>query len=820
MKWISCLLFYALLAGGGWAQPVTLSGYVLEAGSQEKMIGAMLHESISGARATTDNYGYFHLHVPKQERAALIISHAGHEDVAISIALTRDSSLNIFLNKSYELEAVNITSKKDIPVPEIGKLQIAVTDIQLLPAMLGEVDVMKAFQLLPGVQSGREGTSGLYVRGGTPDQNLILLDDIPLYYVNHIGGYLSIFDPNAISHVELYKGGFPARYGGRASGVMDVRMREGDKQKYHGNVGIGLISTRLAFEGPLIKDKTSFLVSLRRFNYDLLARAYNLTQSPVYRIPYFTFNDLNIKLSHIASEKDRLSLSFYRGKDRFADKPGEVREVVGGSTLLRENLDYGIQWGNVVGAFRWNHLFSPKLFGNFFLAYSHFQYKNELEYRFDRSQDGTWGVGPIETYEASQGLFSGVKDLLTGIDLYLYPDSRQTIRFGARGTRHTFRPNETFFRDIRIDYGQDTSRQITEASFNRSPLRATEISVYLEDEIEISTRFVLNVGIHAAAYLLKEKAYYNLQPRIIASYSLRSNLIFKAAYTEMWQPLHLLSSSTAGLPYDLWVPATEGVPPQRARQYSLGAVVRPEQLPLDITLEAYYKQLSGLIDFAEGVGLFSSTLDWQEIIEQGGKGDVYGGELLIKKSVGKTTGWLAYTLSWNFRTFSQFNQGQPYPFTYDRRHDLALVLIHSFTQNISLSGNWIFSTGNAITLPTLGYDLIQENYNLSQEDRFVPDLQRDRLYFSNNSPSMAQVFLHTRRNSYRMPAYHRLDVSVQFKKQKKRGERIWNLGLYNAYARLNPLYVYYGFDRASQTYKLYQYSLFPILPSLSYTRVF
>ncbi|MEM6967600.1 MAG: TonB-dependent receptor plug domain-containing protein, partial [Bacteroidota bacterium] len=634
--------------------------------------------------------------------------------------------------------------------------------------------VLKTLQLLPGVQSGGEGTNGLYVRGGSPDQNLVLLDGVPVYNVSHVLGIFSVFNADAIKNVTLTKGGFPARFGGRLSSVLEINMKEGNMREYHGEGSIGLISSKFTFEGPIKTDKTSFIISGRRTYADLIFRPIIKSQARQdggQITPKLYFYDLNAKLQHKINDKHRLFLSAYSGADVFYNKYEE-------DDLVSEG---GVDWGNLISALRWNYQISNKLFLNTTLTYSNYQinFSNGFE---DKDEDDRFLAKYI----------SGIEDWAGKLDFDYIPSPNHYIRFGGNATHHTYRPGALSFELESGDENLDTLI----GSLKQTSM---EYALYVEDDMKFGN-FKANVGLHASAFNVDETFYTSLQPRLGMRYLMDNGVAFKGAFSTMTQFINLLTSEALNLPSDLWVPSTEDIKPQRSWQAALG-VAKTINDKYELSIEGFYKKMKDLVSYREGASFFTGFgNDWTTKVTQG-DGEAYGAEFFIQKKKGKTTGWIGYTLSWNFRQFPEINGGERYPFRYDRRHDISVVVAHKLSDRINLSSAWVFGTGNAISLPTARYDVGGFNPQSSFWQNGEIEVLGDK-------------------NAYRMSNYHRLDFSVEFIKQKARYERKWILSVYNAYWNRNPYYAFVEdeFDSETRTNRrvIKEISILPIIPSIAY----
>jgi outer membrane receptor for ferrienterochelin and colicin len=739
------------------AQHITISGYISEVKSGERLTGAIVFIPGTPYGASSNTYGFYSITIPTGKDSFEVgASYVGYQPFSQKILSDKNVSLNIELSETKDLKEVVVTGKKDAihERTQMSAIDLPIQTIKSLPAFLGEPDIMKAIQLLPGIQGGNEGTTGLYVRGGSPDQNLILLDGVPVYNASHLFGFFSVFNTDAIRSVEVIKGGFPARYGGRLSSVIDINMKEGDKSKIHGEGGLGLIASRLTLEGPIQKGKSSFMISGRRTYFDVLSQP---LQDKENKGGYY-FYDLNGKVNFVLGKKDHLYVSGYLGSDKFyftntANSPGSSSSF-GGS----------LSWGNITAVGRWNHEFSPKLFGNLTTYYS--------QYKFLIAADSKSSSGG-QTDEFNIKYTSGIYDKAIKYDFDFYPSPNQMIKAGVGFVNHKYTPG---VQSIKTTY----NTVHTDTTVGSATINGNETDAYIEDDIRISARIKGNIGLHWAGFAVRNTFYNSLQPRVAVRYLISDVLSAKASFVQMNQYINLLTNSSIGLPTDLWVPSTDRIPPQLSRQGAAG-LAYTHNTGIEVTLEGYYKTMTNLIEYKEGSSFFSNTTNWEDKIELG-KGESYGAELFVQKKKGKFTGMFGYTLSWTNRTFANLNNGQTYPYKYDRRHDLKIAGVYSLTSKIELSAEWVYGTGNAITLPIGSY--------------MGPDGEPVQVYGS--------------RNSFRMPSYHRGDISARFTKEHKRWERAWVVAVYNVYNRRNPFFIYEDGGRFKQV------SLFPIIPSITF----
>ena len=752
------------------AQKYTISGYVSDKYTQEKLIGALVIDTKSKLGTTTNAYGFYSLTLPS-DSVSLVISYVGFRPVKKNFKLFAPMNLNVDLILDNELKTIDIVAGEGDRIEEksnMSTINIPVEQIKKVPALFGEVDIIKVLQLLPGVKSGGEGSTGIYVRGGGPDQNLILLDGAPVYNASHLFGFFSTFNSDAVKNVELIKGGFPARYGGRLSSVIDINMKEGNMRRYNVEGSIGLISSKLLIEGPIFKNKTSFIITARRtYLFDKILAPLVTAFSGGGTSGAYYFYDLNAKINHKFSDKDRLFISVYNGLDKFSFKTG--------TQFSSDNAFAGyLDWGNTIGAVRWNHVFNSKLFCNTSVSYTRYKFgvgQDYIDYKNDTKQ--------------SSNYFSGINDWAGKINFDYIPAPNHYIKFGTNYTYHTFKTgaNQYSTRGFERD-----SNSVT----GNPDIYATEINAYVEDDWKLGARLKMNVGVHAAGFIVQDNFYRSLQPRFSMRYLLPHSWSVKASYASMMQFIHLLSNTSVGLPTDLWVPATKNVKPQTSYQGAVGFAKSLKQNMYEVSLEGYYKEMKNIVDYLDGANFIGQATNWENKVAQG-RGWSYGAEFFLQKKKGKYTGWIGYTLSWTNRQFAAINFGKPYPYKYDRRHDISFVNIYKISNKADIAMTWVYGTGNAISLPLQSYQL-----PVSPEFPFGGDVQ----YYGS-------------RNNYRMAPYHRLDLSINRHKKKKWGRVTWSYGVYNAYARKNPYFLYFS-SNAYGRKQLKQVSLFALVPSVSY----
>ncbi|TVP47360.1 MAG: TonB-dependent receptor [Mongoliibacter sp.] len=761
------------------AQRITISGNIKDASSGEVLIGANVFDKVLKKGAVSNQFG-FYSYTTTADSVDLYVSFVGYQSQRIYLPVKKDTLINIQLAADGMLEEFVVSSDALDPIQEItrmGTINVPIKQIKELPALLGEVDVFKVLQLLPGVQSGTEGASGLYVRGGGPDQNLILLDGVPVYNASHLFGFFSVFNADAINNVELIKGGFPSRYGGRLSSVIDVTMKEGNMQEFKGEGSIGIIASKLTLEGPIKKDKTSFILSARRTYLDILARPIIQAATSGNESVGYYFYDLNGKVNHIVNEKNRLYLSVYSGDDKAYARTKNF--YVDGNQRTDYKDEFGLKWGNFITALRWNNIINNRLFANYTFTYS--RYNFDLFSEFEQEVSG-FGISENRFY--AERYFSGIRDWAAKADFEFVPNPDHYVRFGGNAILHRFSPGV---------YASESTQREDDMVLGSEVLNSTEYAFYVEDDINISSRLKANVGLHYSGFLTDGEHYKSLQPRLAARYLLDESTSIKASFVTMAQFIHLLTNAGLGLPTDLWVPATPQIGPQRSMQVAMGAFKTFKGF--ELSAEAYYKTMDGLIEYRDGATFLNIDQDWQQKVAVG-EGRSYGVELFAQKKVGKVSGWLGYTWSNTERRFDEINFGDWFPFKYDRRHDISLALTHNWKKNRDFSLVWVYGTGNAVSLPTQRYEGAETT---RWGDSFRPQIQ----YYES-------------RNNFRNRAYHRLDLSFSWWKDTSWGQRKWTLGVYNAYNRLNPFFMDIGFDRSGNR-KVIQYSLFPMIPSFSYS---
>ena len=780
---------------------VTISGLITDSATGETLIGAGVSVGKSGT--VTNNFGFYSLTVPEKDQLEIIYSYVGYETRIVSVPARNSRTLNVQLVPGASLEEAVVTAQKEsgIGATKMSAIEIPLQAVKSAPALFGEADVIKTLQLLPGVQGGLEGFSGIYVRGGGPDENLLLLDGIPVYNAEHLLGIFSIFQPESIKKMTLYKGSFPARYGGRISSIVDVRTNDGNLYETHGNFGVSMLADKFHLEGPLWKGHTSYSVSARGMHTLLLTP---ILKAVKFDGNYF-FYDFDAKVTHRFDEGNRLYFNVYNGMDDLYYKHLESQDgsLDGIPVKSFDRGKLGVRWGNTVAALRWNHVLSGKLFSNTTLAYNRYRMVMETQMLGEETRGGQ--LTDRNLYDFNYR--SGMRDWVLKTDFDYTPVPSHRIRFGGNYTFHTFIPETLTNVNQQI---RDTEVQVDTTWNLRSDSRQVghEVGLYAEDDIRIGSAWTLNPGLHVSLFNTQGKSYFSVEPRLSAKVVFAEDWAAKASYSRMSQYVHLLSSSQLSLPLDLWVPITKDIAPETSDQYSLGVYFSGLR-GWEFSLEGYWKKMDNVLEYKDGVSFLFNSEGWENKVETG-RGRAMGVELFIEKTMGKTTGWLGYTLSRSDRVFPTINAGNRFPYRYDRRHNVNLVVNHRFNEKFDLSAVWTYASGGVTTL---------------SERLVVMANPSGELFLEESVPS---------RNNYRLPASHSLNLGFNFHRKHRRGEGIWNLSIYNVYNRMNPHLVVRDTDSYMQSFtdesrtdsqyymksKLVKLTLLPIFPSVGYTRSF
>ncbi len=752
------------------AQNITLSGFIKDAKTGEPLLFANCIDTISKKGTTTNGIGFFSM-VLKKGEVGIIASYLGYENMERKYLLSKDTSIVILLEpRLNELEEVVVNAYTPMNQQVImGKTTVPVKTIKALPSFAGEPDLMKSISFLPGISTGKEGYSNIYVRGGDRGQNLILLDGIKLYNTNHVGGFLSLLNSDAIKHVDVYKGGFPSRYGGRASSVIDIYSKDGNSKEFKGKFNIGLLNSGFMVESPLF-EKMSCFFAVRSSYYDLYTiparREYNQTGIGEYF--GYTFFDVNGKINWNISQKNKLTLSVFSGHDY-----QKSVEAVNYSVQKKNAIDK-LNIHNSGVSVSHNFILSQKIFWKNILAFS--SYNNKIA---SISEFNEYGSIRIE----STSSFSEINDVSLQSRLEIYPDNTNSIKTGIEISRYDFTPGiqASFFENENAQSIIDTT-----IGFNTS-LNAYEGSLYIEDELSFGSFVRTNLGLRGTSYVCKDTTFFRLEPRISLRLLLSDKFSFKVNYTILNQYNHVLVNNYMGFEKEIWLAATKELKPQKAEQTSGGLFYSNELKRLDVSIEGFYKTMSNLLEYRSPVNESGNLDNIENIVAKNGKGKSYGIEFQLKKDFDKFSTNLNYTLAWNYRQFNELNNGKWFPFIYDKRHDLSVVSIWQISEKYSFSSNFSLSSGMPCTLP-IGFSKTDD-------------------YFLN-------YYIFSEINNRRLPLYNRLDVALVKKGKTRKGNiKQFSINIFNVYARQNPVYIYYD----NNTGKIYQKSLFSIVPTIGYS---
>lgn len=769
----------------------TLSGFA-EDENGERLINATIRDVASGLATMTNSSGFFSITLPEGTHI-IRCGYIGFDDKQEKVNLKSDIHLNFILNENANIKEIVITADLNSPLmtTQTGKHSFGKQDIKTEFALLSSPDVIKTLQRSSGVASGVELTSGLYVHGGNNDENLFLIDGSPLYQVNHALGLFSAFNSDVVKNIDFYKGGFPARYGGRLSSVVDVRTDDGDLNHYHGSYRLGLLDGSLQFEGPIRKGKTSFNFGLRRSWIDILSRPifalYNKSSASDDKLNlcYF-FHDLNAKITNIFDNRNRLSLSVYSGEDKLGTKDNSD-DNYGTSYSDKDVTKNDFNWGNFNMALLFEHQFSPKLFANFNTVYTY----NISKFKSQEDEQCKEGKNVVDQIHSEHEYKSSIRDYGYRISFDYRPSPHHHIRFGNDFTWHFFHPQTRY---LMSSCDNSTSKDTTSlTSKNYYPAR--ECSIYAEDEMIINGHWSINAGINASLFSIHGKTFTNINPRFALKYQPFTNLSFKASYTSMTQYVHKISNSFLELPTDYWVPTTEILHPMNSWQLTAGAYFQPHNNLL-ISLEGYYKHSNHLLQYASWSGLEPPAAKWDKTVMDG-EGRFYGMELDASYKISNFQLRGSYTLSWNQRKYEDF-----YPNWYfdkfDNRHKIDLSARWQITHSISAFADWTFHSGNHITIPT----------------QYVP---MPNVPEGKPSENQTSDFIYEKPNNFKLPNYHRLDLGFDFHHiTKHHHERIFNISFYNAYCHYNSMYAEVKQKQDGHFY-IKNHAYIPVIPSFSYT---
>lgn len=763
----------------------TLSGYVYQENG-ETVINATVWDITSHTGTLTNEHGFYSLTLSEGTHK-IRFSHIGSGELLEEITLKGNKTKNIWLKSDYRIEEVVVTADLNSPLytTQTGKVSLTAKDFVKGDNFMSSPDVVKKLQSLSGVASGTELISGLYVHGGNNDENLFLLDGTPLYQVNHAGGLFSAFNTDIIKNIDFYKSGFPARYGGRLSSVVDVRTNDGNMKEYRGSFTLGLLEGRIQFEGPIVKNRTSFNVALRRTWMDLLTAPalaiINSSRRNKQNLRY-AFHDLNAKVTHIFSEKSRADISLYSGNDLFKLRHKEYL-----FDPEPTNVDkFSLQWGNFTASVNWKYIFSHKMFANITGVYTH----NQSNFNYLSEERLGYIEGTKGAIVKEQRNRSTIHDFGYRMEFDYRPNVWNHIRFGSNYMHHLFVPQNYYSK-----YDDASQNALTDQISSR--YRSNEFTLYAEDDLSVGKHVKLNGGLHYTLFGISGTKYHSIEPRAAINFRLCDKASLKVSYTEMSQFMHQLSATYLNLPTDYWVPSTALITPMKSRQYAAGVYGK---LPYGIrwNLEGFYKTLDNLIEYDGSSGVLNPTADRWENEVRTGKGKAYGMETDVSYSNGKTSVDASYTLSWSKRYFPDFYPAW-YPDKFDNRHKFSVSISHKFNDRIDAYASWNYRSGNRITLPSQQVDA-----------PVIPGVEKTN----------EEMLVYEMPNNVSLPAYHRLDVGINFRKTTKRGfERIWNVSLYNAYCRMNPLYVTVQ-QNPDGTFMGKAHGVFPVIPSFSYTLKF
>ena len=771
----SFLMLFLIFNLGAFAQDnFTISGNLTDAENGEGLIGASIKLADQAKGTVTNGYGFYSLTLPKGNYK-IVYSYLGYKSIAKDLVLDKNVKVNIELEEvSTTFDEVVITGEaanKNVESLDMSKNELSIDQIKRIPALMGEVDIIKAIQLLPGVQTIGEGGSGFFVRGGAADQNLILLDEANVYNASHLMGFFSVFNPDAVKNVELYKGGIPAQYGGRLASVLDIKMKDGNMKKFSAQGGIGTISSRLTLSAPIKKNKGAFMISGRRTYADVFLPLFT-KKKPELKGTKLYFYDANVKGNYTFNDKNRLFVSGYFGKDVLA--------------LAKE---FKMNWGNTTASIRWNHIFNDKLFLNTTLVHSNY------DYLLGTPKSGN---GDGDTFEWG----ANIKDYYLKEDFNYYLNPKNTIKFGLLTSFHEISPGNMSF-----------SSDGVENKINAAHTNSLEHGIYASNEHKISTRFSAIYGLRYSyfqnigkatvygydkEFKVKDTTYYKdgeiynsyggLEPRLGLKYSLNESSSVKASYNRTRQYIQLASNSTSSSPLDVWFSSSSNVKPQYADQVALGYFKNVKNNLIEISTEVYYKKMYNTIDFKDNAQLLLNQQLEGEL--RTGSAYSYGFEFMAKKNTGKWTGWLSYTYSRVFKDIPLINGGKIYPAKYDQPHNISFVTSYEFSKRFSASLNFVYNTGRAVSMPTGKYIF---------QGQSIP--------------------LYSEKNSERLPAYHRLDLSATLKSKKYDTKKLkgeWVFSIYNVYSRANAYSVNFIQDEDTGNAKAEMLYLFKIIPSVTY----
>lgn len=782
---------------------VVVSGFIRDKDSSESLIGASVYDEESRRGTTSNAEGYFSLTLEAEKEVCLNISYVGYDNFRQPLTtLEQDTIFSVLLTTRQQLAEVTVTGEYEssslVRTAEMGHTRLNKETIKQTPVLFGEADIIKTLQTLPGVSAGTAGLAGMYVRGGSGDDNLYMIEGNPLYQINHIGGLFSAFNAEAVKDVEFFKSAFPVRYGGRLSSVVDVHTKDGNMREYHGSAMLGLTSGGLSLEGPLVKDRTSFNFALRRSWIDALSAPaiaiWNSTRSNGENklVARYAFTDINVKINHRFNDRSRGYVGLYWGNDFL--KGGEKEN--GDNGYEKKNIST-LRWGNLMAFTGWSYVFNNQLFGNLNAAYTYYSSKLKGDY-----SDGT------DTRRVSQknSTRNSIEDMSLRGNFDYHPTASHHLHFGANYIYHRFHPED------KTSQFSNGLASITEQTDN-AVLPAHELGVYIEEDWKINQKIRLNAGFRLGLYAIDGKAYTSLEPRFSTCFLINPQLSIKASYARMSQYVHQINESYINLPTDTWMPVSRKLKPMVSDQVSLGTYYDTHDKAYSFSIEGYYKWMKHLMEYKDDYQFLPSSTGWEDKLAQG-KGRSYGVELIARKETGKITGWAGYTLSWNDRQFAEINKGERFPAKFDNRHKFNIVANWKVSPKMELTGSWTFMTGNRITVSFENYEPVASpQYN----GQFFPIPGSELV-----PPYMdgAGLNYYTTRNNFRLPAYHRLDLGINIYRPKKKGRMgIWNVSIYNVYSYMAPVNIHKRVWYNADCY-FEKLGLVPIIPSVSYTYKF
>ena len=826
-KLLQITVFFWILSLPIQAQQITVSGQVTDAQTKEYLYGANIYVEKQKKGTTSNTKGYFKLSLPKGQEIEMTISYVGYQPQNLNFTLTKDTVLNIILTHDNRLPSVDIYADQQlsgIETSQMSAIEVPIEQVKKLPMLFGEVDVMKVLQKLPGVQSASDGQAGIYVRGGGYDQNQITLDGATIYNAEHLKGFVSAINPDLVRSLSFYKGAFPARYGGQLSSVVDIDIKDGNMQQYHGEVSLGMLSSKIHAEGPIGKDRTSFNIGARLSYFDKIVQPMlkAVADNENAMTPYANVNyhDITAKLTHRISDKQKLSALFYMGKDINDVSPSQEGWEEKGRKMESK---FGTEnnWGNLITRIGWSNLLSEKQQMNVGLNYSSYHYNlKQKDYQLHEKKDGDH-LQQIRIQDSYVYSHSGIDELMMNVDFHYATPKRHQWRWGGNISYRTLKPSMDIYEKKYVkewtgnDYREQT--ELTDTLWGGNKQKLITAAAYLEDDFTLTRRLKANVGLRYALFAVPEKAYHSLEPRLSLRWLFRNDMALKLSYAHMAQGIHLLSSSNLVMPSDIWISINKDVPLMKSNQWAVGYNYEIAK-GFDFSIEGFYKQMDNLLEYREGYSPMLPVSSWAEKIVTG-EGESYGAELLLQKNTGKTTGWLAYTWSKSIRLFNRPGEeifsGKKYYAGNDRRHNLNLVINHRFNEHWEASLAWNFQTGRRGTLSTttfFGSGPSDLNESLGT---YVENI-KNTLTIIHYLPILSS---YKERNGYQLPDVHRLDLGMTYTWKIGKLENKVNLSVYNVYNHQNISNIYWGYDSNKMDAKqvLKGICLLPVLPSISYT---